>query len=109
MCCLFLCVFVDMDASGGGKRERFTQILSGWSTKGNVQTDRDQRNRRRAMNPAEQEQEESKPPLLWGKRETPLVFAFVGDACVLECVLTFKCVSVCICVLGTLWVIPTND
>lgn len=44
----------------GRKKGSFTQILSGWSTKGNVQIDWDQRNRSRATNPAEKGQDEFK-------------------------------------------------
>lgn len=69
-CCLCRCVSVDMDASGG-ERKSFTRILSSCSTKGNVQTDRDQRKRFGATNPAEKRQDESET-LFSGGKDSPV-------------------------------------
>lgn len=45
---------------GEKERESFTHMLSGRSTKGKAQTDKNQRSRCRAVSPTEKEWEESK-------------------------------------------------
>lgn len=72
-CCLFLCVSMDMDASGEGRERGLLGYCQHGLQRKNVQAHRDQRYRRRALNPAEQQPE---TPLFWEIRKN-LIFICV--------------------------------